>query len=96
MSERIANRWSSEMGMDDSKWWDNGTLEAALPEGLSDEDIEMINASNVERENMLNSPVTKQQRVLETYLNPNSRLLSNSNKADFEKIPPQYHQLFCQ
>ena len=39
----------------------------------------------LDRENMLNAPATEKQRVLETYLNPDSQLLNNSNKADFEK-----------
>jgi hypothetical protein len=73
-----AAAWSTKIGMDTPEWWDNGTTEAALPEGLSDEDIEMINTSNAERENML-----KKQRVLETYLNPNSQLLNNSDRGDF-------------
>jgi hypothetical protein len=79
-----AAAWSTKIGMDTPEWWDNGTTEAALPEGLSDEDIEMINASNAEKENMLNSPATEKQRVLETYLNPDSPLLlNNSNEEDF-------------
>jgi hypothetical protein len=74
-----AAAWSTKIGMDTPEWWDNGTVEAALPEGLSPEDIEMINASNADRENML-----KKQRVLETYLNPDSPLLlNNSDKGDF-------------
>jgi hypothetical protein len=80
---RRSEAWSQKQGMDKSEWWDNGTTEAALPEGLSPEDIEMINTSNAERENMLNAPATEKQRVLETYLNPNSQLLNTSDRGDF-------------
>ena len=80
---RRSEKWSQEQGMDKPEWWDNGTVEAALPEGLSPEDIEMINASNADRENMLKAPAIEKQRVLETYLNPNSQLLNTSDKGDF-------------
>jgi hypothetical protein len=82
-AEKDADAWSTKIGMDKPEWWDNGTVEAALPEGLSPEDIEMINASNADRENMLKAPAIEKQRVLETYLNPNSQLLNTSDKGDF-------------
>ena len=81
---RRSEVWSQEQGMDNPEWWDNGTVEAALPEGLTDEDIEMIKQSDAERENLSKVPATKEQRVLETYLNPDSPLLlNNSNESDF-------------
>jgi hypothetical protein len=74
---RRSEVWSKEQGMDNPEWWSNGTTEAALPEGLSPEDIEMMEAGDLDIEKSLMAPRVEEQKQAMDRLNA-----YNADKSD--------------
>jgi hypothetical protein len=72
-----AAAWSTKIGMDTPEWWDNGTTEAALPEGLSPEDIEYLDAQDIELEKANMIPIMERQKAAKNRLK-----LYNQDKSD--------------
>ena len=90
---RRSEKWSQEQGMDNPEWWSNGTTEAALPEGLSPEDIEMMEAADLDMEKSLMSPLAEEQKQAMAKLNASKA--DNSDEAYVAKIRDNAYNQFA-